>query len=92
MCLEIVAEVEQLILDRVTPVVPVVNTLANIEVVLDTSLQQLLVQGAVHTKEEVVVTAVDDKAQLAWLQTLHKVDYGMLLPVLWVLLDSAEPF
>ena len=66
------------------------NTLTNIEVVLDARLQQFLVQSAVHAEEEIIVTAVDDKAQLAWLQTLHKVDYGMCLPVLWVLLDCTE--
>ena len=61
--MEELVEEEHVVLQRVSPVVPVVYARALVEIVRDVCLHELVVQGAVDAVKEVLGAAVEDYLQ-----------------------------
>lgn len=62
-CGEAVAEIQDLILYRISPVCPPMHSRTYIEIMRNTFLHELVVKIAVHLIEEVFCTAVYDNVE-----------------------------
>lgn len=88
--MESVGEVEELVLDGVEPVWPVVGAGTGVELVGNLFLEEFLVHVAVDLVEEVLAAAIKDDVHGAGLEQMGEVDDGVLVPKLGILLVSAQ--
>ena len=88
---ESVAEEQELVLDGIHPIDPVVNSRAGGELVWDSFGEELVVEVAVDLIEEVFAAAVDCDIQGTWLEKMSHVDDGVLCPSLRIFLLGAKP-
>ena len=61
-----------------------------VEVVRNLCRSELLVQSAVHLVEEILSTAIDDELHRIGLELIDKVNYGVVVPILGILLDCTQ--
>ena len=87
---ESVGEVEELVLDGIEPVGPVVGAGTGVELVGNLFLKEFLVHVAVYLVEEVLGAAIEDDVHGAGLKQMGEVDDGVLVPALGVLLVGAQ--
>ena len=88
--IETVREEEELILDGIGPIWPVVLTWTRDEFVRNLRCKKLLVEVAVDLVEEIIHTAVKDDVERFRLDEMSHIDDGIVLPVLRMLLDCSE--
>ena len=87
---ESVGEEEELVLDGVEPVGPVVGAGTGVELVRYLFLKKFLVHVAVDLVEEVLGAAIEDDVHGAGLKQIGEVDDGVLVPKLGILLIGAQ--
>ena len=86
------AEVEDLVLDRVSPICPPVYSWAHMEVMWYAFLEKLFVKVAVDFIEEILCAAINYKVNLARSDKVSHVDYRIVFPVFRILLIFSKPF
>lgn len=84
-------EEQELELDGIEPIRPVVLSGTGDEIVRNFLLQKLLVKVAVDLIEEVVCAAVEDYVERARLEKVSHVDDCVLFPVFGMFLYGTEP-
>ena len=90
--LESVTEEQELILDRVHPVDPVMCSRACSEFVWYALREKFIVKVAVHFVEEIFCSAVNNDIHCTWLEKVGQIYHSVLVPVVRMLFYSSDSF
>ena len=87
---KILLEEKQLIVDGIMPVLRIVLSRTQGEIVVNTSSQQTLMQGFVHFQEEIAFTTIDDDRQVTIVNLVDLVHNNMMVQELEITRNMAK--
>lgn len=88
--IEELLEEDDLIIHRVLPILPVMRSGTDQEIMVDLIFQQFLVEVVIHFEKEIAVTAIEDNSQLAVFDTVDLHDCRVTVPDLLIVALVSE--